>query len=128
VKNATGVELIDLIFHQRDQRRDNDSHPLAQQGRELITQGLAATGRQDRYRGPAGQHGFNDLSLSSTKAREAEMASQGVSQRILRPGAGESIRHTVDYETDRMQIAEYGLRNKKSLIANFTFATRAVST
>ena len=40
-RDAKGLQLRDLIAHQRDQRRNHDSQPIAQQSGQLIAQRLA---------------------------------------------------------------------------------------
>ena len=81
------MELIDLIFHEGDERGDDDCHPIAQQCWELITQGLATASRQDRHGRAASQHRFDHLTLPGTKAVEAKMAVQSGRECVLRLGA-----------------------------------------
>src|SRR5437867_6619832 len=94
MEDAAGMELIDLIFHEGDERGDDDCHPIAQQCWELITQGLATASRQDRYGRAASQHRFDHLTLTGTKAVEAKMAVQSGRKCVLRLGAEWNIIHT----------------------------------
>ena len=61
-----------LIPHQRDQRRDDDRHPLAAERGQLKAQRLAAAGRHDGQRVLARQHRRNDLGLPRPEAGKAE--------------------------------------------------------
>jgi hypothetical protein len=62
---------IDLIFHERDQRRNNDGQPLHRERGCLKAQRFAAAGRQHDYRVAARQHRLHRLWLQRTKALEA---------------------------------------------------------
>ena len=49
-------ERVDLVLHQRDQRRDDDAGAGADQCRDLVAQRLAAAGRHQHERVAAGDH------------------------------------------------------------------------
>ena len=70
--NSGLAQLGDLVAHQRDQRRDHQSEPAADDGGELEEKRLAAAGRHDREHVLAGEGGGEDILLSGTKIREAE--------------------------------------------------------
>ncbi len=53
--NAARRELVHLILHQGDEGRHHHGEALQQQGRQLVAQRLAATGREHRRRGAACQ-------------------------------------------------------------------------
>jgi hypothetical protein len=67
-----GVELVDLVLHQRDQRRDDDGQPVAHQRRKLVAEALAGTGRKDRHGVESGQGGGHDVLLERTEGIVAE--------------------------------------------------------
>ena len=50
------IKRIDLVLHQRDQRRDDDRQPRHRQGRGLKAERLAAAGRQHDDRVAAREH------------------------------------------------------------------------
>ena len=70
--DAGGLELIDLIFHQRDERRDNHGEPLAKQCGKLEAKGLPASRREEREDVTALQAGLDDLSLQRAEVRVTE--------------------------------------------------------
>ncbi len=77
------LEGVHLILHQRDQRRHHDADAVAQQGRNLVAQRLAAAGGHQHQRiAPAG-HMLDDGLLRAAKGGVAE----GVAQYLL-GGAG----------------------------------------
>ena len=66
------LQEVDLILHQRDQRRDHDRHPVEQQRRKLVAEALAAPGREDRQRRPPGEERLDDLLLAGPEGLETE--------------------------------------------------------
>ncbi len=67
-------QRVDLILHQRDQRRDDDADARPQQRRNLEAQGLAAAGWHQHQRVAAVAHMLDDLGLMAAKLRVAENA------------------------------------------------------
>ena len=65
-------EGVDLVLHQRDQRRDHDAGAFAQQGRQLVAQRLAAAGGHQHQRVAAAGHVCHDGFLRAAEAVEAE--------------------------------------------------------
>ena len=63
-RNPQRFKLIHLIFHQRDERRNDKRQPVERQGGQLIAKTLAAAGRHDAKAIAPGQHGRNHLLLS----------------------------------------------------------------
>ena len=61
-----------LVLHQGDQRRNDDPHTGAHQGRKLIAQGFAAAGRHQHQRVAPGDQLINDLPLRAAKVVVAE--------------------------------------------------------
>ncbi len=56
-------QAVDLILHQRNQRRDNDGQSSPQTGWHLVTQRLAATSRQNNQRAPTVEYALHRLCL-----------------------------------------------------------------
>ncbi len=77
-RRRAGADCAHLVAHQRDQRRDDDGEPAAEQRRKLVAQRLAAAGRHDREHIPAGEDRLDDLRLPLAERREAEHAAQQV--------------------------------------------------
>ena len=74
-KRRTHTQLFerrDLILHQRDQGRHHQRRALAQQRRELITQGFAAAGGHQHQRVAALGDVTDDLLLCAAKRGMAE--------------------------------------------------------
>ena len=65
-------EKIDLVLHQRDQRRDHDRQPVEQQRRQLVTEAFAAAGGKNRQRRTPGQQPADHLLLSRPEIAKAE--------------------------------------------------------
>jgi hypothetical protein len=82
LRQAADAELgqgIDLILHQRDQRRDDDGAAGAEQGGNLVAEALAAAGRhQDQGVAAAADVG-DDLGLGAAEGRVAEDVAQDFS-------------------------------------------------
>jgi hypothetical protein len=69
-----------LIFHQRDQRRDDDARPLEHRGGELVAERLSAAGRRDHQRAARAHEDLLDrLELPRPERREPE----AIAQRLL---------------------------------------------
>ena len=71
-RHAAGGELINLILHQRDERRDNHGEPVPHHSRQLVTQALAGTGGQHGQRVAAGEKRLRDFALMRTESVVAE--------------------------------------------------------
>ena len=54
--DPASLQEVDLILHQRDQRRDDDRHPVEQQRRQLVAEALARR-RSGRRRAPTCRRG-----------------------------------------------------------------------
>ena len=68
------LERIDLVLHQRDERRYDECHALEAQRRHLVAKRLAATGRHEDQAGLAGEDVLDDLGLPPAEGRIAEGA------------------------------------------------------
>ena len=55
-RQSQRMELIDLIFHQRDQRRNDQCQTIQHQRRQLIAETLSAAGRHDAEAIPPGEN------------------------------------------------------------------------
>ena len=74
--DPVALQEIDLVLHQRDQRRDDDGRPLEQQRRQLVAQALAGPGRKDGKRRASREERLDDLLLPRPKRLEAECLSK----------------------------------------------------
>ena len=71
-RNPAGLKRINLILHQRDQRRHHYRQAVPRQRRQLKTEGLASARRQQCDNIPPRQSIANDLFLQRPKGIEAE--------------------------------------------------------
>ena len=67
-------ELIDLIFHQGNQRRNDKRDPRLDDGRQLVAETFAPAGRHDAKTVVASQNRFDHLALPRPKRRQTERA------------------------------------------------------
>ena len=61
------VSAVDLVAHQRDQRRNDDAGAVAQQTRQLITERFAAAGRHQHEAIATGERGFDHVVLLASE-------------------------------------------------------------
>ena len=80
VLHAESPHRIHLVFHQRDQRRNDDRHPVHHQRGQLIAQRFAASRRHQHERILSVQHVPDNRLLISLETVEAEIALQAVAQ------------------------------------------------
>ena len=73
-------ELGRLVFHERDERRDDQRRASARDGRELVTEGLPCPGGHDEEQIAAGDGGAADRLLARAKAGKAEDRLQQVGE------------------------------------------------
>ena len=71
--NVLIAELLDLIFHEGNQRRDDHGQPAPHDRRKLKAKAFPRPGGHDAEHIAAGQDIFDDLLLSRTKIVQAEM-------------------------------------------------------
>ncbi len=69
-------QRIDLVLHQRDQRRDDDADAAAQQGGNLVAQRLAAAGGHQHQRIAAADDVVDDLGLGAAEGGVTEDGAQ----------------------------------------------------
>lgn len=72
------TQRIDLIFHQRDERRDDNSRSFHHQGWQLVAKRLTTAGRHKHKGVIAVQNILNDLFLVALELIEAEILLQTV--------------------------------------------------
>ena len=77
-RDAPCPEAIDLVFHQGDERRDDDAHAFAGEGRNLIGERLSAARGHQRQRVAPFHDGADDPLLHGTELRKAPVAFQRV--------------------------------------------------
>ncbi len=70
--HAARLQRLDLVAHQRDQRRDDDGEAFLDQGRDLVAQALAAAGRQHGQHVAAFQDRLDDVRLLAPEGLVAE--------------------------------------------------------
>jgi hypothetical protein len=73
-RNAVADERVHLIFHQRDQRRNDDGQAVTHERRRLKAQRLAAACREHDERVAPGEHGLDGLLLQGPEGRIAPVA------------------------------------------------------
>src|ERR1700720_2136275 len=77
-----GLQLLHLIAHQGDQRRDDDGEPFAHDRGQLIAKRFARSCRHDRENIFPREHGFENFLLAWPKAGKAENAFQRLSRLV----------------------------------------------
>ena len=80
--HAAGAQGVDLVLHQRDERRDHDADAGSQQRRDLVAERLAAAGRHEDEAASPGGDVLDDLLLLRPERGEAEDVAQHASQRV----------------------------------------------
>ncbi len=66
------LQEVDLVLHQRDQRRDHDRQPAEEEGRKLVAEALAGPGRKDRERRSPGEERLDDPFLAGPEGVKTE--------------------------------------------------------
>ena len=69
-------ERLDLILHERDERRDDDREVVAQERRQLVAERLAGAGRHNDEHVAACQRRLAGLALAGPELGEAEVLVQ----------------------------------------------------
>ena len=83
-------QLVDLVLHQRDERREDDGGAGEEHRRELVGQRLARARRHERKGVAPGEGAADDLFLSGPEVVEAEELAQGRLQVCGHPGESRS--------------------------------------
>ncbi|MGX1223775.1 hypothetical protein RKD42_005034 [Streptomyces ambofaciens] len=82
--HAERPQGVDLVLHQRDQRRDHDARAGPDQGRDLVAQRLSAAGRHEDDGVATGDHVLDDRLLLAAEGVVPEDPVQG-GQRLAVP-------------------------------------------
>ncbi len=72
--DAAPVQLVHLVLHQRNQRRDDNRRAGQEEGGQLKAERFTGTGRHDREDVVPLDHGAHEIFLTGTKRRVAEKA------------------------------------------------------
>ena len=70
--DAAILELAHLVFHERDERADDERRAPARDARQLVAERLPRPGGHDEKHVTALDHGFTDRLLVCTEGRKAE--------------------------------------------------------
>ena len=81
-RNAVPLQKRQLVLHQRQQRRHHQRQVWQEQRRQLITQGLAGTGRKDRRRRTPGQYRTDRCLLTVAKLWITKNPLEGVVHKL----------------------------------------------
>ncbi len=76
-RQPAGLELIDLVLHQGDQRRYDQRQPVQDHGRELVAEAFAAAGGHDAEAIASLQDGGDDFLLAVAEFGQAELRQVG---------------------------------------------------
>ena len=82
--HAQRAHRVDLVLHERDERRDDDAGALPHQGRDLVAQRLAGSGGHQHERVAAGHDRVDDGGLVAAERGVPEHALE----RLERTGGG----------------------------------------
>ena len=75
-RDAEARQEVDLVLHQRDERRHDDRRPLERHGGQLVTERFARARREDRERTVPGEERVDDRAQPLAERREAEGGAQ----------------------------------------------------
>ena len=75
-RDSFSGEGFHLVFHQGDERGDDQRYPVEQQGRYLIAHRFASAGRQDGQGVPSGQYRFDGLALGRAQTLMSPVVAQ----------------------------------------------------
>jgi hypothetical protein len=126
-RNPLCFQALDLVLHERDQRRHHQGHAGQQHRAGLVDHALPGSGREHRQSVPAIQDGFDDLTLLGTEVLVSPVALQDMArvlhrrllrqqQAAVRPGG-----HTV------YQGGVRRLRRRQTRASNFALLRRGGS-
>ena len=88
-RNSIGLQLCDLIAHQRDQRRDDDGQSVPQKRGQLIAKRLAAACRHDSEHVSPIEDRADNIILARPEIREPKGFSQAFLRRLQIAHAGD---------------------------------------
>ena len=75
-RDAVIREAVDLVLHERDERRNHHREPALDDGRHPVADALAGAGRRDRQHVAAAKHRLHHCCLSRPECIQAEDVSQ----------------------------------------------------
>ncbi len=106
-RNAAGVEGVNLVFHQGDQRRDDDGVTRAKESGELVAQRFAGAGGHDDEHVFTGGDGADRRELAFHEVFKAEMLLQSLAELF---GAHESVSLRVEFISAKKLTLVCGIR------------------
>ena len=84
---ADPAHRVDLVLHERDERRHDQRRATQDPGRDLVGERLPGAGRHDAHAVPAGQHRVDDGLLARPELTVAEHLAQDLARRGASGGA-----------------------------------------
>ena len=107
--DAGRPQRVDLVLHQRDERRDDDAGAGPDHGRQLVAERLAAAGGHEHEGVAAGDEVVDDLLLVLAVLGEAEDVAQQVASGARRSrGAGGGGGRSHAFESSKVDGRERG--------------------
>ena len=89
-RDAPGLELLHLVLHQRDERRDDQRQPLQHHRRQLVAEALARAGGHHHHHVAPGEHRVHHLGLARPEGGESEGPLEFRARVVVEP---ERLRH-----------------------------------
>src|SRR5262249_333045 len=89
---AVPIHEVDLVLHQRDERRDDDGHAVEHERGQLVAEALAAAGGENGERRAAVEQRVDDLTLAWTERGEPEAFAEGLEGVHRRDATGRAAR------------------------------------
>ena len=121
------MQEVDLVLHQRDERRDDQRDAVEHERGELVAQALARAGGEDRQDGAAGEQAVDDGLLAFAEGVEAEDALRGFgpgrspSQRHHRTPPWQPRHRAVGAVKNPVGVGEtYGVRREETIVKFYT--------
>ena len=109
--HAEHGQRVNLVLHERDQRRDDHAGAFADQRGDLVAQRLAAAGRHQRDRVAAGADVLDDLLLLATEGVVTEHAVQHLGRRVTDPGQAHAEILRAATDTTGRSVSVFALIN-----------------
>jgi hypothetical protein len=81
--DADLLELVGLVLHQRDERRDHHRGAVEMHGGKLVAERLAGARRHDRQHVAPRENAFDHVALARAQRFEAKLVPQGAAKRAL---------------------------------------------
>src|SRR5262249_22716950 len=90
--DAVVEEVIDLVFHERDERADDDGNAFEGDGGQLEAEALAGAGRHDDEGVAPAEGRVHGLGLAGAKSAKAEEVADPHRQILIRCGRAVRLR------------------------------------